>query len=471
MQSPTPPQAQDAYSPLVYDIKYQQIADTETQRGSPLIQIPAYDMLQSLFIQRDTSGSWIGTLVLFDRTDKILCGSSAPMPTSKFTIKWAWDNVKDSINKTVPYVGNVSYIEPTFQVQGTTLTIHLWGTFASQNASDPNSGPKSFNNIKWSDVIRQIAAAQKWNITAIEDTQNFCDAVPVGNQSYEDFIKRMCCTHATNGLTVEQYLFYFDSNNPEGGGGLHFHTGSYLARKGLKNTTGQPRFAGFKTARDYVYYADGVGEVEDFSPTDNSYFQVVFRAAGDTTYDSVSRYDGDHIQQKTTQKAGATDITTGVAGAPPTTSDARNTTLIANPQNRPTNKIGFIGRSKEELNAGKICYTDWCRMLAYTADLKVKGTHAVNPQDYVGVRYYTQLGVPHFLSGDFRVLQMIHTIDGSGWKTKMNLLRNARAAPANDPTAVQIQAPVLPITPAVPLPSGQYGSFNAQGRYVPGPNG
>lgn len=414
---------QDSYAPLAYDVLYSQKGETDAD----FTRFPFTDFFQSLTITRKTSNIWTGTLTLFDRDEKFLCGPKRPGMNSRFRIKWWWANRINEEFYAPMYSARVIKITPAYSPEGTGLAIEMSGELTAKASFNKDMHPRSWPaGILYSKIVSQICSAQGWPISALEPSFNKTDKpLMMGGESHQEFILNKILPLAFN-KNHQHFQFYFDDDDKTRG--VHFHTPSYLFLNGLATNARS-------LAREYVSYADMVGEVESFTPSDNTLFQVL-QGAGDGTHESVNSDKGVPFQQKSKIEEGIKNIQTNKPLVPPSTSDESNVSNVRTPvagspglgtSDNPTptqSSIGWVARTKDEANGLAINLFSRLRAAMVTADMQVKGTHGISPNDYIGVRYFVYSGKEHYLSGVYRVNSLTHNLGASGWSTQFNLFRN-----------------------------------------------
>lgn len=429
---------QDSYSPVAYDIQYDQYGNG---RFIPFI---AQNFLQSIQIDQNTQGPWSGTMALFDRDESYLVQpATRPGIGSKFQIKWWRDNDVAGSANAPTFIASVMDVKPTYSVEGTGLIIDLTAGTARIDSLNKNAPPREFAaGMAASDIVSAIADGIGWISPIIEPTTGLStQALRMGGETHRQFINGKILPWAINALN-SHYEFYFDAN-----GRPHFHSPQYLFIKGLASN-------GNKLAREYVAYANMVGEVESFQPHDNSFFMLAV-GAGDGIHQSIDSRNGEPVMHVSTIETGVTNISTGVYGVPPATSDELSITNPrkdpdGNPSTRPqtTSAKGYIARTPEESNRAAIAWYSLVRSKSYNADLQVHGRHGVSPGDYVRVRYFVANGLEHYLSGVFQVKAITRSLGSNGWHDTMSLSRFGAPVDGGEPMATSITLKPLSTPPS-----------------------
>lgn len=364
-----------------------------TQAGE--VQLRQTDFFQELELELVTTGSWTGTVTLFDQTADdlitIIVGSGLER-----RIDFSFGRGPRFPEETIEFTGWILKSIPNFEPHGLTLTLEV----VSRSVPDDllNRRPCYFEeNLRVSEMVNRIANDRGWSSVIEATGAQIPEPFSSTGESDLKFIREQLLPQAVNEQGEGGYLFYFDE-----AGTLHFHT---------------PDFEDPVT-HAFVYARDSDGDVVSFTPEDSSVFSVL-RGGGNTRFEGPSSIDGS--QTKVTSAA-----STGV--------DSTGTTV--DPSSEAVQDLGegvhtFIDipvRDFEELQRRAQVVFDTYSRHQFTGELQVHGTNRVRLADFVNVQYFNRVGELIFLSGDFRVFKITHSISTSEWSTSFQVVRKGLPA-------------------------------------------
>ena len=383
-------------------------------------------------------------------------GPLRPGARAKFFLKWGWAKTLGQWDAPV-YIANVNNITPHYATEGTALTYNLQCSISGVNndpsiaaPSDKNAGQMKFPPrlcARLGASCQQLAESLNWPIAAIEPSVEqgdiFQNGIQRTGESPEQFIKDRLVTIAMNAAKQGGYDFYFDFGSDPGGSqpGLHFHTPTYLSNPTVWSS-------------DYIVYRDLAGQVISFTPKDSTYV-VANLGGGEATHAGIDSKKGEPVLAFASATHGVPDEKGNYNGVPPGSTDDQLLTIFNPPQGpyevHPGNpKVtafkGWIGRTPADMTARATALFAALRLQNNTAELVVMGTHALQINSYMRVRYFTvasnaQSGPSgeHYLSGIFLVQHYTHTIDSNGWHTAIHLVRAGnRPSGSNDQEEVTV---------------------------------
>lgn len=384
----------DSYAPLFSTLSMT-VAGVKTN-------IPTQQFLQGLTVDLVGQGSWKGTIELFDADgdylENLIIGSGFDRQVE---FQFGWDDLNSA---SLPvYRGSILKYTPTFSVEGIHLRAEVVVTPLLASVVDKR--PLFFPaNMTASAIFRQIAADRGWRTTdtagnsTVEDTVGFLDSYAYRNESDINFVINRLLKQSVN-ERGEAFRFFFDS-----AGVVHFHS---FKRGGDGNE--------YDLAAEYIYTADSRGEVIHFAPTDNS-FEAALTGGGNANFWGVDSLGGSSLQRTASSLGGVTN-----ESAQTVVGDAAFKTDIAPGKE---NSRTFV-QTRDINELARLSASRWSSLanVAYQASLDVRGTHAVDPYDFIKVRYIKKDGSDHYMSGVFQVGSVTHHFGLQGFTTSMALLR------------------------------------------------
>jgi len=379
----------------------------ELLSAGQVVPLPFRDFLQEMEVEIVSGGAWTAQLRLFDdqgdRLEKIIIAAGKDRDIN---FKWGWDDPNSSFQR--EFVGSVMQYMPEFMPHGVLLNLEIVSRSAFRQIIDKKI--RSFAEGQTiSDIVRAIAADRGWTVV-IEDTDGASEQ-PFSSKGESDFsfIKSTLLPHAVN-ANGSDFVCRFDEGDT-----FHFHSPGYQGGTPLNQHT-------------YRYTRDSSGDVIAFIPQDNQLFGVLF-GGGNSLYSSPNSGTGGQEEQKTSQGTGLAG-----AGAPAAADSASQIDMGAGVHSY-NNIMARDALEVERLTRAR--YAEM-RRYAFKANLRVHGTHRALVHDFINVDYTKQDGTPHYLSGNFQVFKIKHTIGvGLGWTTEFQLLREGtEQLPGTTPLAV-----------------------------------
>lgn len=375
----------DSYAPIVAELAI------TTEAGRVPLAVTEY--LQGIEVELTSQGSWKGKIDLFDAVGDYLESLVLSAGSGRLVdFRFGWDN--GSINELPQFTGSILQYHPKFTVEGIALEIEVISDSVLTAVMD--KVPRNFPaNMTATEIFLKIAKARGWQTDA-EPSDGRLSEFTTRGESDVKFIVDQLLPQAKNSRG-ESFRFFFDVNDI-----AHFH--SFMR-------SDEPHY---KLAAEYIFAHDANGEVISFEPSDNV-FQALMMGGGTGEFVAANSNSGTSAREPATDKAGVkgTQITSP--------SDA-----TARPPTPPTNHFRTLvpSRDPDELRRrAQVIWSNWSRV-AFTADLVVRGTHAVEPFDFISVRYVKKSGEDHYMSGTFLVLNVSHSFGTSGWTTSMKLARD-----------------------------------------------
>lgn len=424
----------DSYAPVTVQLDYKRAADT------PVIHIPAQHCLQSVWIEYSASSTfWKGTLTLLDPAETFFKNELfVPAMSAQFAIKWAFTSDPNGMYNAPTYIGRITRIVPSFTTSGIILVFDLVDDNAPAPALDKNRPPRAFKaGMKASDIVRKIAEANRWTRLSIEETVGTLpELVMTVDETHASFIQDRIVPLSRSDNN-RAFKFFTDPQFNR----VHFHTDAYPKELAYPEQPQENDNAGPSTFR-YVYARDRVGEVESFAPSDNTMFAWM-GGGGDGSMQSIDSKGGVPVEHTHTADGGVTPPPPpggSAAGVPqpPARLPGDDYTLdiappapegVGNGYKPEASNKALSARSVEEATHRAIGSYAAARSRAYQASLTVKGNHWIKPSTVIEVLYFTPgQDKPHYLSGRFNVFQVKHTLDGSGFKTEVEMQRDGLPA-------------------------------------------
>lgn len=401
----------DSHKPLVHEIIF---AVGQRGKNLRLFGIPSHEFLRSINVDLTSRSAWTGQIVLFDQDGDfienlvLLAGRSR-----RILFRWGWDDGR-SLEDYPMYEGAITSYTPDFTPEGVTLTLDIVSSTVIEQVLSKRT--RSFKEGKLcSDIVREIAddKRNKWIHTiggadTIETTDTKL-AKPISSKDESDlkFLRDKVVKEAVN-KDQKAIHFFFDRDNV-----LHFHSEFFIIKQDQNK----------KFAATYRFARDAMGEVLSFRPTDTSIFKSLLGGAN-ADFDAIDSLAGNRLLIKSTQTGGLPNSRNEVGR-----DAAFQTPLFGETQS----KINLIARDPRELERIAAHRHSVLRETTYTANLQVLGTHAVRLMSHIIVDYIKRDGRSHYLSGEFRVHTVSHTVDSSGWVTDMTLARSGTRSPTDVP--------------------------------------
>ncbi len=137
--------------------------------------------------------------------------------------------------------------------------------------------------------------------------------------------------------------------------------------------------------------------------------------AGNTSYETIDSDGGNHVEIVTSH-------TEGVPEVPLTT--VQDAGYKRDYGTELHSRVSLAERNVDMAKARASSQYERMSGQAYNATMRVRGTHAVEPLEYITVDVIRRDGSRHYLSGTFRVITIDHTLDNSGWVTEFYMLRD-----------------------------------------------
>ncbi len=405
-----------------------------------LVDLPTFEYLQSLETEVNEAAGGKMTITLFDPDQDVLedviiglrknIADRATAPTGpdventppkvltgrRIQVQFGWD-----IGGTAEfpiYPGTIASYEPAYAPEGTTLVIHAVSTAVVLAAL--NRKPRAFSEgMKASDIFVLIATDNNWTYI-VEETSGTMSALSSNTESDVLFLRNKVLPRAIN-AAGQSFVLYWDTD-----GTAHFHS------PGFRKDQGQGTEVSIDA--DYTFGADAWGDVEEFTPSDNSLAAAVF-GAGDTTYTGSDSEGGTQTNADATPGVGPMGASVATVGGG-----------VFRPEASPFkhSRIHLPSRSTEEFQ--QLVAHRWSHIarLSYKAHMKVKGTHAMRVGGYIRVRRYRRDGREHHLSGVFMVTSVKQSF-GQGWSTEVEIVRpgTGNVPGATAATSVTSKAPLV----------------------------
>jgi len=406
------PNTPDSYAPIIADVAFLVPSGSST---GVAIDIPAANYLQSIETDEFSDGAWTAKLTLFDPDETYLTSLLfLTGANQKITFRFGWDQGSTAIANLPLYVGQVCKVSLNPMPEGLSMEFEIVGADSLTNVLDKTLEPRSFPaGMTATDIFRKIAAANNWvtrdpkspntpanyagtvaqfGATVEETAGTFPDAFQLTKESHISFIRETLIPRSANS-NGDHFIFFFDRGNV-----AHFHSVKHSTQRG----------AAYTLAAEYIYARDPQGEVIEFKPADDL-FSVLLLGGGNAKYVGKDAAGGERIEVDTTSGSGAPGakqtIVGNTIGRGPTVAGITNA-LIALP-----------ARDNTVLKAMAAAQFSRLSTAAYTASLSVRGTHAVQVNDIIKVRYIQKDGNDHWSSGFFFVASVHQTYGTDGWTT------------------------------------------------------
>jgi len=444
------------------------------------LPVQSNDVLQSLSIEQPGVGAWLGSLELFD-VDRKLHDNLALVPhgRKRVEVSFGWHTNNEEQKPPPTYKGMLTKIEPQYAVEGVSIAIDFVYAGASggdgKGADMVTAGPRQFYRLsdeqaqtqaeapvddadasadgeqdsddphapvpsvdftpigltpaEWTPthVLQRLAEYWGWDLDAVatapfpDDIENL--NIPVGQTAYDWVIRTLVPMSMTPDSTPMMFYSAVDSGRwrfvPKGAP-QPFVTG--------ETDADAPEDHAVK--RSYIVHRDSMGDVYEFSPTDNTYMQAT--AGGFSAYfHGVDSENGTPITHAAEPATGVQEndtthahVETGT-GTPATVPDV---TAVADvtPSNSETHvSLPVPGRSALTTFHRSSLHHNVARSVNQQATLRVKGTHDITNGDLLEVVYADhRTERKHPLSGIYMVIRVKHAVDGSGWSTEFELHRH-----------------------------------------------
>ena len=372
------------------------VMEIELISGGTVVSLTPHNHFQSFQITERALGSFHCFITLFDPDYEELEELFLQAGSDRFLrIRWNWAELGLSAANVPTITGFIVKYTPTFEVNGVVLTLEV----LSGNLKDAmiDRRTRSFPaQTLISNMVQRIADDRGWSAFIEPTVQQWPEPINSSGESDLKFIAHMLRPKAVNTNGESGYLCYFDCED-----NFHFHTPSFPA-------------AGAIRTKEYIFARDNAGEVVSFEPTDASFFAAQL-GAGKSLF-----------RASNSQAAAPTAVEASVEGGVLN----QGTRLDPDASSIPDYGEGimsvhdFQARHDEELEAATRSRYDDMRKFFYPARMVVLGTHDVRTLDFVNVQYIKANGQPHYLSGQFRVMEVIHQVDQGGWKTSLDLARS-----------------------------------------------
>lgn len=366
--------------------------------GDRVVDIPAAQYLQSIQFELSTNGAWVGTVGLFDANDTGLEDLfMAAALQRKLVVRFGWDDT-GGVAALPQWVAGIMKFEPSFTAQGVGLTLHVLPDVTLRESLDRRmrSWPAGTDV---DEVFLSIARDRAWLTTGKDGrttVQKSTTKLPETVQSGETdlaFVNKYVAPYARDDQGRGGFRCYLDSDNA-----VHFH-----------NTY----FTTPEIAARYRFARSAMGDVVEFSPSDTSQMAAMM-GAGNTQYEGIDSLGGVRVEVSANSRD-------GVPGVPTTV--VRDATHTADLGAGLHSRRSLSERDPDLFAAAVATKYEEMRRVSYTAVLRVRGTHAVRPMDFVDVEYIRPDNRRHYLSGLFQVHSLRHSLDSSGWLTEFSLFR------------------------------------------------
>ena len=384
----------DSHAPLIIEILFE-------TRGGQLVEIPSHEFFQSFEVRFSDRSSPFGRLTLFDFEGDYLESLFLTEGLSRrVLLRWGWDDGR-GIAQHPQFVMQITKYNPTFTPEGVELQLDLGAVGAVKQVSDKKERSWAAGSTA-TEIFQEIAGARDWKLVdqfgrnTVEQSAGFLPEISQSGESDMNFIRKTVLPKAVN-VGKRSFTFFTDRD-----GTVHFHSDTFLNR----------------VAVVYNFARSAMGDVISFAPTDESLFNAL-QGSGNAVYVAVDSAEGTKTEIATTDTGGVPDAKKTI--------HPDSAYITDHPGDRKA-RIAVTAVTPEELLRKAAQRVDWLRKQAFAADLSVKGTHAVQAQDYVTVNYYKHDGQIHYLSGTFLVKTVIHTVDSGGWQTAMELQRTGKRA-------------------------------------------
>ena len=362
--------------------------------GGTAVPLRSDQFFQSLEIEEVSGGSWIGTLVLFDREGDFLESLVIAAGLDRY-LKLRFGRGDAFPTEPLEYEGGIVTYEPTFEPHGITLTIELVARPVLPSMADKKI--RSFESgLLVSEMVEQIADDRGWEAFIEPTNEGVAEPFSSTGESDLQFISEQLRPQAVNAAGEGGYVFFFDEKNQ-----MHFRTPDYLS----------PEVHAFTYARAIA------GDVISFAPADVSLFGKLM-GGGNTSFGGAGSLLGSSTQRTSSVVGGVG------SGGSPVQSDSGAKADYGTGTHA---YVDLATRDPAELARLAQARFDEFRRYEYQGVLQVHGTHRVRMTDYVQIDYVKSDGRLHYLSGRFQVFRRKHTVDTSEWVTEYEVLRSGIA--------------------------------------------
>lgn len=374
------------------------IVEIELLSGGQTIALTPHNHFQSLQITERALGSFHGFVTLFDPEFEALEDVFLQAGSDRFMrIRWSWDELGLNAANVPTITGFIVKYTPVFEPHGVVLTAEILSGNLKDSMIDRRV--RSFpEQTLISDMVQTIADERGWTAFIEPTVQQWPEPINSSGESDPKFIKTILRKKAKNAAGEGGYVCYFDIEDR-----FHFHTPGFAAEGPIRVKT-------------YVVARDNSGEVVSFEPTDASFFAATL-GAGKTLFRSSSSVDGAATLAEGDSETGIRDAGVRLDPTAEAVPDYGDGVMSVH---------DLHARHDVELETAAQARYDDMRKFVYPARMVVLGTHDVRTLDFVNVQYIKADGQPHYLSGQFRVMEVIHQLDMSGWRTVLDLARSGR---------------------------------------------
>jgi len=373
----------------------------EGARG--VVDIPTHQYLQAFEVTAAHDSAWKGSITLFDRTsielETLFIGAGH---SRLLYLRWGWD-YGQGVTANPQYIARILRYTPEFSPEGVTITLDFVAAPAVEPLLDRTRQPRSWPaGMLASDVFRKVAEKWGWATvdqhgrSTVEDSVGELPELSMSEESDIKFIRETLLPKSQN-ADKQHFLFWFARDT------VHFHSVNYTK----------------KSAAVYEFARDAYGDVVRFAPVDTGLFATIWGGRR-AIYEAVNSVEGTRTEQETS------DDTNVEGGKTVVFQDAQYFEQFGDGVKA---KIPVSARTPEELEREVATKLQQMRELTYSANLEVRGTHAVAPQDLVTVNYHLPDGSAHYLSGTFKSREVTHRVDSGGWVTSMVLHRPGAKEP------------------------------------------
>jgi hypothetical protein len=438
----------DSYAPLRVLLYWKRPGDTK------YLLIPTQDFFQQASIDQ-AQGTWKGTINLYFKagyrrplmyasvdtnfnptgyatppgnptSDDLFNNIVVPGSKTEIVLKFGWDQKNEfsqSLFAGAPaYYLSASIPRPSFTADGVAVTLEISGAVIGSTVVDRGKEPRWFSDKTASEIVREIADANGWTYddSTIEDSCGMMETMKLdADESHVDFIVNKLQPMAVNGRG-ESFTFYFDTETKNAAVGAFPISSGTDVRKVYFNSVGRPKSDSqteptqivFKRA--YKVFADQMGEVISFTPSDNSMITGVL-GGGNATVVGFDAEMGEPIDRAAGRGEGIENGGCGFAA------EGQEEKVLEDEDEDQYTRVP--GRTAEETEMRAKQQNAELRINAMSAEFQVKGTHEWTTNDWIRVDYYNAAGKLHYLSGLFRVKSKAHEVSGNSWTSSATLLK------------------------------------------------
>lgn len=320
-------------------------------------------------------------------------------------MQWKFDDGKP-LSDAPLYLFDVLKVRPDFVAGGTIYTLEMGpkgGTLAlAATAKGPHTGFASGTRI--TDIVRTLATDYGWKTqinsgsiskSTIEDSKTVLkEEAQIINNGHIDFISGL------RGKVVNDrgrpYLFFFDQ-----AGAIHFHSDTYFA-----------------TSTKSYTFRDVDGEILSFS-VDNDSIRAAFAGGGNAEYIGSDAASGTFSKVTATVKSGL-DVSQINAWA--------GATYVVEAVKDATRKAVIV-RTRAELQDIATAEYNKRNASTFKMRLEVLGTHDLIPCGFVTINRLRLNGTLHYVSGDYFIVSLHHSLSGNRWTTNAEGQRQGNLQP------------------------------------------